>query len=85
MSGLWSEGDGVRAAMTEQRTLPTRPPFSESSEPDEWEYTTAARIMCDCCGEWIYTRRKRGTSNPHALPPECQVCGAPIPSESVDE
>ena len=63
-----------------------RVPFSEPTGTDEWEYTTAARVECDACGEWIYTRRLKRTQGPHALPPECQVCGAPTPTkEDTDE
>jgi ribosomal protein S27E len=59
--------------------MTTRVPFSPPSEPDEWVYTTAARIKCDSCGEWIYTRR-HVTGTTLAFPPECRVCGAPVPA-----
>jgi hypothetical protein len=52
-------------------------PFSEPAEPEEWVYTTAARVVCESCGEWIYTRR-RAEGGPSAFPPDCQVCGTPL-------
>jgi ribosomal protein S27E len=54
-----------------------RIPFSEPQETDVWIYTSAGRLRCDSCGEWIYTRR-RATGGPSAFPPECQVCGAAL-------
>jgi len=53
----------------------TRIPFSEPTERDEWVYTSAARIKCESCGEWIYGRHPV-SGGPCAFPPECQVCGA---------
>ncbi len=59
-----------------------RVPFSEQTEsPDEWVYSTRARIECDECGEWIYVRRHINREL-FAFPPECQVCGAKSPKEA---
>jgi hypothetical protein len=61
-----------------------RVPFSPPAERDEWVYTSAARIACDSCGEWIYTRR-HVTGGAHAFPPRCPVCGSPTPTDAVIE
>ncbi len=53
-----------------------RVPFSEPSEPDEYEDTTAGRKSCPSCGEYVYPRRKVGATGPFAFPPSCDVCGA---------
>lgn len=53
-----------------------RIPFSEQ-QPDDIEFvaTSAARITCDECGEWIYTIR-HVTGVPAFFPLACAVCGA---------
>jgi ribosomal protein S27E len=62
----------------------SRVPFGEPVEADEWVYTNAARIECESCGEWIYTRR-RSAGGPSAFPPECQVCGAALRDSQTEE
>jgi hypothetical protein len=53
-------------------------PYSAPSEPDEYERTTKARLACTSCGEWVYPRRRKGSTSPFAFPPECDVCGEPV-------
>lgn len=55
----------------------TRVPFSPEAEPDEWVYTTAGRIACESCGEYVYPRRPVA-GGASAFPPACLVCGEPI-------
>lgn len=65
--------------------MSTRVPYSEPPEPDDgWIYTSHARIECEACGEWIYTRY-RGEGDAATFPPECQVCGASVPSLVIPE
>jgi hypothetical protein len=56
-------------------------PFSAPSEPDEYEHTTAGRKLCPCCGEYVYPRRKTGSSGGFAFGPFCEVCGAELPGD----
>lgn len=53
-----------------------RIPYLAVTDPDEWIYTTAGRIACEGCGEWIYPRRRPAGGRPVELPPECPVCKA---------
>lgn len=55
-----------------------RVPYGEPSGPREYEYSTAARIECATCGEWVYPRRPIERGGPFALPDTCDVCGAPV-------
>jgi predicted RNA-binding Zn-ribbon protein involved in translation (DUF1610 family) len=54
-------------------------PFSDPSEPAEYERTTAGRKPCPSCGEWVYPQRPIGLQRGFAFPPNCPVCGAVLP------
>jgi ribosomal protein S27E len=58
----------------------TRPPFREVEPESEYVASSAARISCGHCSEWIYTVRKR-TGGPSFFPAHCPVCGADIAEE----
>jgi hypothetical protein len=63
---------------TPRGALGSRIPYGEPVEPPEYEFTSAGRVECATCGEWVYPRRPVDRGGPFAFPPECQVCGAPV-------
>jgi len=54
----------------------TRVPFGPQQEEHEYVATSAARLLCAGCGEWVYAIR-RATGGPTFIPRVCPRCETP--------
>ncbi len=75
-----NEVDVRNEARKHRNSTPSRIPYGEPDEPSDYAPGWDARMTCEACGEWIYTRRKR-EGGPASFPPNCQVCGTPFTAE----